>query len=85
MHQGRLNDLFLNFPKQRLREYAVNNHLKWYEDLTNRELTVSRNRFRHQVIPLLEKENSNFLAALSNYHEQLELAVELEISLLRNS
>ena len=75
---GTLERPLLNFPKQRLREYAVNNHLKWYEDLTNRELTVSRNRFRHQVIPLLEKENSNFLAALSNYHEQLELAVELE-------
>lgn len=75
---GTLERPLLSFPKQRLREYAVNNHLKWYEDLTNHELTVSRNRFRHQVIPLLEKENSNFLAALSSYHEQLELAVELE-------
>ncbi len=75
---GVLERPLLSFPKHRLREYAINNHLKWYEDLTNNELTVSRNRFRHQVIPLLEKENSNFLASLSSYHEQIELAVELE-------
>lgn len=75
---GVLERPLLSFPKHRLREYAINNHLKWYEDLTNSELTVSRNRFRHQVIPLLEKENSNFLASLSSYHEQIELAVELE-------
>lgn len=75
---GVLERPLLIFPKHRLREYAINNHLKWYEDLTNHELNVSRNRFRHQVIPLLEKENANFLASLNSYHEQLELAVELE-------
>jgi tRNA(Ile)-lysidine synthase len=75
---GMLERPLLDFPKQQLRQYAVDNHLTWYEDATNRELNVSRNRFRHQVIPLLEKENPNLLHSLSNYHQQLELAVELE-------
>lgn len=75
---GYLERPLLIFSKQRLREYAINNHLQWYEDSTNQELTVSRNRFRHQIIPLLEKENPNLLTSLNNYHEQLELAAELE-------
>ncbi|MBB1086565.1 tRNA lysidine(34) synthetase TilS [Limosilactobacillus fastidiosus] len=75
---GKLVRPLLDFTKQQLREYAISNHLKWYEDETNYELTVSRNRFRHRIIPLLEAENPNLLDSLSSYHEQLELAVELE-------
>ena len=75
---GKLVRPLLIFSKQQLREYAISNQLKWYEDETNQELTVSRNRFRHRVIPLLEAENPNLLDSLSSYHEQLELAVELE-------
>lgn len=75
---GQLIRPLLIFPKQELRQYAEKTGLKWYEDETNQELTISRNRYRHQIIPLLEKENSNLLQALSNYHEQLNLAVKIE-------
>lgn len=75
---GRLERPLLIFSKEELRSYATKRGLKWYEDETNQELTVSRNRFRHRILPLLVEENPQFLQAFTNYHQQLELAVELE-------
>lgn len=75
---GRLVRPLLPFTKQELKEYASQNHLKWFEDATNKELTISRNRFRHQIIPLLERENPNLLNALTSYHDQLEMAMRIQ-------
>lgn len=68
---GQLVRPLLPFRKQDLYNYAASRHLTWFEDATNRELTVSRNRFRHQIIPALERENSHFVRHLLEYREQL--------------
>ncbi len=68
---GQLVRLLLPFRKQELYDYATDRQLTWFEDATNRELTVSRNRFRHRIIPALEKENPQFIAHLLEYREQL--------------
>lgn len=61
----------LPFKKAELYAYARKHHLKWYEDQTNHDLTIERNRFRHQYLPALERENAQLLNHLASYHEQL--------------
>ncbi len=61
----------LPFSKDTLRQYASKHQLKWYEDKTNHDLSIQRNRFRHEIIPLLEKENPQLLSHLAHYHQQL--------------
>lgn len=61
----------LPFKKSELYAYARKHHLKWYEDHTNHDLTIERNRFRYQYLPALEQENSQLLNHLASYHEQL--------------
>lgn len=68
---GRLVRPLLPFTKQDLYQYARARHLKWFEDATNRELTVARNRFRHQILPALEKENPQLVPHLLDYRAQL--------------
>ena len=68
---GTLIRPLLPFSKQQLKKYALQHHLKWYEDKTNKDLNIQRNRFRHAIIPMLEKENPQLLSHLENYHQQL--------------
>lgn len=70
-HDGYLVRPLLPFSKQQLLEYANHHHLKWFEDVTNQDLTIQRNRYRHQIIPTLEQENPQLLSAMWNYHQQL--------------
>lgn len=68
---GKLVRPLLNFTKNELYQYARQRGLKWYEDQTNHELTVSRNRYRHQIIPALERENPRLIEHLLAYRTQL--------------
>jgi tRNA(Ile)-lysidine synthase len=68
---GELVRPLLPFSKEQLHEYAIARQLKWYEDETNHELDVQRNRFRHEILPLLERENPRVREHLANYHRQL--------------
>ena len=68
---GQLVRPLLPFPKARLRAYANYHHLTWYEDDTNQDETITRNRYRHELLPALERENPHFLDHLTAYHQQL--------------
>lgn len=68
---GRLIRPLLPFSKDQLIVYAKARHLKWYEDATNADLAIQRNRFRHQLIPQLTRENPQLLAHLADYQQQL--------------
>lgn len=56
---GRLQVIrpLLGMRKEELRAYALQHHVRFFDDETNREDTVQRNRIRHHVIPQLEREN----------------------------
>lgn len=69
---GRLVRPLLPFKKRELYAYAQNKGLKWYEDASNQDLAIERNRFRHRIIPELAKENSRFLDHLTAYRNQLQ-------------
>ncbi|MEN2324739.1 tRNA lysidine(34) synthetase TilS [Lentilactobacillus otakiensis] len=61
----------LSFSKQQLQAFAETHQIKWYEDATNHELTVQRNRVRHEMIPLLKAENPRLLPHVLSYTTQL--------------
>lgn len=73
---GHLIRPLLPFSKNSLMAYAEKRQLTWFEDHTNQDLTIQRNRFRHQIIPTLENENPQLLKALWNYHQQLQTVMD---------
>ncbi|KRL28764.1 tRNA(Ile)-lysidine synthetase [Limosilactobacillus frumenti DSM 13145] len=81
-HNGRLVRPLLPFSKDTLVNYARHRNLHWYEDVTNLDLGIQRNRYRHEIIPLLKKENPQFLRHLYRYHQQLLDAVDLNEHLI---
>ena len=47
-------------PKQKLVEFVSEISLPFAQDISNFDLSYQRNRIRHNIIPLLEKENPQF-------------------------
>ncbi|WP_203651294.1 tRNA lysidine(34) synthetase TilS [Secundilactobacillus yichangensis] len=74
---GRLIRPLLGFSKQQIRAYAHDQQLTWYEDETNQADDVLRNRIRHQVMPVLKRENPAFLDHIQEYTAQLTANLQL--------
>jgi tRNA(Ile)-lysidine synthase len=53
--QGKIVRPLLFAKKAALNQFATDNHLQWVEDSSNESDKYSRNYFRRQVIPLIEK------------------------------
>jgi len=54
----------LPFSRKELEAYARTSELSWVEDETNQDVSYSRNRIRHCVIPQLEAINPGFVDVL---------------------
>ncbi len=54
---GRILRTFLYMAPQRLRDFLNSCSCPWREDASNASLMFLRNRLRHTVLPLLEREN----------------------------
>ncbi|WP_461240730.1 tRNA lysidine(34) synthetase TilS [Paucilactobacillus sp. N302-9] len=67
----------LSFTKAELTDYAKEKHVDWFEDVTNQDLTIQRNRFRHQIVPELSAENAQFLHHFEDYQDQLKTVLEI--------
>ncbi len=52
-----------------LTEYVIQQKMV-FEDLSNFDTVFKRNRIRHEILPLLEKENWNHYKTYWNFHEQ---------------
>lgn len=63
----------LHFKKQAIKQYAIDNSIKWYEDETNQDLAITRNRMRHQLMPLIEMENPQGVDHIASFANQVEL------------
>lgn len=68
---GRLVRPLLSFSKQQLRQYAAERQLTYYEDATNTDVTLTRNRMRQRVIPELMQVNPALLTHIAAYEDQL--------------
>lgn len=51
---------FLLTPKARLRAFLEALSIQWREDATNADTDCTRNRIRHEILPLFLRENPNF-------------------------
>ena len=60
----------LVFSRAQLRDYLQQHDLAWREDASNSDLSFSRNRIRHQLLPLLEQFNPRVSAALNRLSRQ---------------
>ncbi|EOH94580.1 tRNA(Ile)-lysidine synthetase [Enterococcus haemoperoxidus ATCC BAA-382] len=74
---GKLIRPFLIFPKERLEQFAKESEIVYFEDSSNQSDTYMRNRLRHQVVPVLKKENAKFLQHVADFSEQITLADEI--------
>jgi tRNA(Ile)-lysidine synthase len=63
----------IDTSREEVLSFARSQGLAWREDRTNQDLDFSRNRIRHQIIPLLEQMNPRFLDAL---HRTSDLLLE---------
>ena len=81
--KGKLIRPFLIFSKDELQKLAKELEIMYFEDSTNQTNDYFRNRMRHQVIPLLKKENSNFLSHIELFTEQITFADEIIQSVVK--
>ncbi|MCI1923840.1 MAG: tRNA lysidine(34) synthetase TilS [Lentilactobacillus buchneri] len=73
----------LHFSKKEIHQFASSVHIKWFEDETNRDLTIQRNRFRHQIVPKMKQENPRMLKHFVDYSKQLKTLIEVNQELMR--
>ena len=62
---------FLSYTKDELLEYIKIHNIKYYEDITNNDITYTRNRIRHNIIPLLKKEDNQIHNKFIKYSNTL--------------
>lgn len=79
----------IGIPKQDLYDYAHDQQVAFIEDATNDSHKFLRNRIRHQIVPLFENENPQFLnnmlalqeqyqaSYLTHFHDYLAIEPEL--------
>ncbi len=62
----------LDYSKKSIYQYSRSRTLSFYEDETNKSLNYTRNRYRHQIAPLLKKENAKVLTHFSDFSSDLQ-------------
>ena len=62
---------FLKYTKQNLISYNIKNNIKYYIDKSNEDTTYTRNRYRHNILPLLKEENPNVHEQFLKYSKTL--------------
>lgn len=70
---GRINRPLLPFTKQQIRSYAQTKKLLWKEDASNATDAYQRNRIRHHIVPVLEKEYPSLYA---NFRQTIQYITE---------
>ncbi|KAF1304189.1 tRNA lysidine(34) synthetase TilS [Enterococcus saccharolyticus] len=74
---GRLVRPLLETTKADILAYSQERQIPFFEDETNQSLAMQRNRLRHQVIPLLKKENPQVSQHFQQWSQQMDWAQEL--------
>ncbi|MDE7162278.1 MAG: tRNA lysidine(34) synthetase TilS, partial [Anaeroplasmataceae bacterium] len=56
--------------KEEIYQYATQENLSFFEDSSNQSDDYLRNRIRHHILPLLKKENENYLEKIQEFSVQ---------------
>jgi tRNA(Ile)-lysidine synthetase-like protein len=67
----------LKITKHEILEYAKNQKIQYFEDTSNKEDIYTRNRYRHHIIPSIEKENPNYREKISQLSDMITHASSL--------
>lgn len=62
----------LNLEKKEILAYLQKNNLEYKEDVTNFDTQITRNKFRHIILPFFEQINSNYRWNINNFIAYLE-------------
>ncbi|SPC36868.1 tRNA lysidine(34) synthetase TilS [Latilactobacillus fuchuensis] len=68
---GQLIRPLLTFDKAILRQFANQQGIQYFEDGTNQNLDVLRNRVRHQIVPQLKQENPQVIQNANRFSTSL--------------
>lgn len=63
--RGRIVRPLLTVSREEIVSYLKEEGLSWVEDSTNASCDCTRNRLRHEVLPLLKQENPNLLSCIT--------------------
>lgn len=69
--KGELIRPLLDFSKEEVYAYGKACQLVYFEDSSNQDLKYTRNRYRHEILPQLKKENPQVLEHLSQLNKEL--------------
>lgn len=72
----------LNISKEQLLDYARAKGIQWFDDETNNDLSIERNRFRHVIVPEMQRENNRFFDHVISYQQQLDQLIEFSVHYL---
>lgn len=75
----------LNVTKQELLDYLQDNQIPFREDETNASLDYTRNRIRHQLLPMLETYNPNIVQTICRTAQNLFQDEEYFLSLAQKA
>ncbi|MCK5761779.1 MAG: tRNA lysidine(34) synthetase TilS [Candidatus Izimaplasma sp.] len=64
----------MEITKDEILTYAKENSVTYYEDSSNKEDVYTRNRYRHNIIPLLKEENPNLNEKIIQFKDYIESA-----------
>ncbi len=64
----------MDVTKEEIIDYAKKHQIAYYEDSSNNEDIYTRNRYRHNIIPLLKKENPNLNEKIIQFKDYIESA-----------
>jgi len=69
--RGRFIRPLIDCTREEVEAYGREHSLAWVEDSTNQSNEHTRNRIRHQVLPLLKKENPRIIEGLARLTDKL--------------
>lgn len=64
----------MEITKEEILNYAKKYNITYYEDASNKEDVYTRNRYRHNIIPLLRQENPNLNEKIIQFKDYIESA-----------
>ncbi|HEX8576583.1 MAG TPA: tRNA lysidine(34) synthetase TilS [Flavobacterium sp.] len=67
----------LNFDRNEIKAYAIENKIQWREDSSNSSDKYLRNKIRHQIVPVLKEVNPNFMNSFQNTLQHLQQSVSM--------
>jgi len=67
----------LNFPRSKIKEYALKHQLQWVDDESNQDEKFKRNFLRHSIFPKLQQQWSSFESTLFRASQLQQEAVEI--------